>query len=83
MLAVGLAPVAPDGAYQLWRMMGESAELRWDEAYKPPKPGTALGEVRPLFRKITEAEVKMLLQKLEELRSQKAAKKYPWEQVTL
>jgi len=83
MLAAGLAPVAPHSAYQLWKMMGESAELRWDEAYKPPRPGTALGEVRPLFRKITEAEVKTLLQKLEELRSQKATKKYPWEQVIL
>jgi len=83
MLTVGLAPVAPDTAYQLWKMMGETSELKWEEALRPPSPGTPLGEVKPLFRKITEAEVRSLLKKLDELRSQKAAKKFPWEQALL
>jgi methionyl-tRNA synthetase len=83
MLAVGLAPVVPDSAYQLWKMMGETSELKWEEAFKPPSPGTPLGEVKPLFRKVTEAEVRSMLKKLDELRSHKVAKKLPWEQVLL
>lgn len=82
-LAAGLAPVVPRSAETLWAMMGISTPLTWEEAKKPPTPGAQLGEVKPLFRKITEQEVKALLAKLEELRAQKYSKKYPWEQVLL
>ncbi|MEM0483911.1 MAG: methionine--tRNA ligase [Pyrobaculum sp.] len=82
-LAVGLAPAIPESAEQLWKMMGLDAPLTWEEAKRPPAVGKALGEVRPLFRKITEEEVKALLAKLEELRNQKYSRKYPWEQVVI
>ncbi|ABL87524.1 methionyl-tRNA synthetase [Pyrobaculum islandicum DSM 4184] len=81
-IAAGLTPVTPRSAAELWKMLGIS-QPSWDEAYKPPTPGTPLGDVRPLFRKFTEEEVKDMLKKLEELRSQRASKKYPWEQVLL
>ncbi|MCC6020411.1 MAG: methionine--tRNA ligase [Thermoproteaceae archaeon] len=83
MLAAGLAPVVPESAQRLWRMMGGTAGLSWEDAYRPPEPGTPLGEVRPLFRKVSEAEIRALLQRLEELRGQRAAKSHPWEQVIL
>ncbi|AFA38925.1 methionyl-tRNA synthetase [Pyrobaculum oguniense TE7] len=82
-LAAGLAPVVPRSAEALWAMMGISTPLTWEEAKKPPTPGAQLGEVKPIFRKITEQEVKALLAKLEELRAQKYSRKYPWEQVLL
>ncbi|ABP50880.1 MULTISPECIES: methionine--tRNA ligase [Pyrobaculum] len=82
-LAAGLAPVVPRSAETLWAMMGISTPLTWEEAKKPPTPGAQLGEVKPLFRKITEQDVKVLLAKLEELRAQKYSRKYPWEQVLL
>lgn len=83
MLAVALAPVVPRSAEEMWKMMGMQKPLRWDEAYRPPETGTSIGDVKPLFRKISDAELKDLFKRLEEIRNMKASKKYPWEQVVL
>lgn len=83
MLAVALAPVVPRSAEELWQMMGRPGAFIWEEALRPPAPGVALGEVKPLFKKLTEQDVKKMLQTLEELRNKKYSKKYPWEQVLL
>lgn len=83
MLAIGLAPVVPSSAEEMWKMMGCLGPMSWEEALRPPRPGVSLGEVKPLFKKISENEVKNLLNKLDELRTLKYSKKYPWEQVIL
>ncbi|MEM4742729.1 MAG: methionine--tRNA ligase [Pyrobaculum sp.] len=83
MLAIGLAPVVPSSAEEMWKMMGCLGPMSWEEALRPPRPGASLGEVKPLFKKISENEVKNLLNKLDELRALKYSKKYPWEQVIL
>jgi len=83
MLAAGLAPVIPESVEKMWEMMGRPAPLTWDEALREPAPGVKLGEVKPLFRKVGEDEVKKMLQALEQMRREKASKKYPWEQVLL
>ncbi|MEM1888892.1 MAG: methionine--tRNA ligase [Pyrobaculum sp.] len=83
MLAIGLAPVVPSSAEEMWKMMGCLGPMSWEEALRPPMPGVSLGEVKPLFKKISEIEVKNLLNKLDELRALKYSKKYPWEQVIL
>ncbi|MEM1663021.1 MAG: methionine--tRNA ligase [Pyrobaculum sp.] len=83
MLAIGLAPVVPSSAEEMWKMTGCLGPMSWEEALRPPRPGASLGEVKPLFKKISENEVKNLLNKLDELRALKYSKKYPWEQVIL
>ncbi len=51
-IATWLAPVLPFSSAEVFRMLGEPAPPGpgdWDRALDPPRPGQALGEVRPLF----------------------------------
>ena len=55
-LAHVLAPFTPDAAQRLWEMLGQEGSVHeavWDEHLeKPPRPGTRLRGVQPLFRKL-------------------------------
>ncbi len=83
LLAAGLAPITPRVVEKLWSAMGQTTQLTWEEAQRPPTPGAPLGDVKPLFRKISEEEARELLRRLEEIRAKKSTAKYPWEQVIL
>lgn len=63
--------------------MAGFGKLTWKDAYEPPKPGTRIGEVKPLFRKISYDEFKAMMRKLNEIRDAKDKGRYPWEQVFL
>ena len=56
MLTHTMAPFMPRKAEELWRMMGLEGSVNekvWDnELDNPPKPGTPIGEVKPLFKKL-------------------------------
>ena len=83
-IVIGLYPVMPRHMAEAWRMMGMDGEPGpWDEARNPPKPGVEVRDPRPLFRKISEEEVRAALARLEEDRKVRWARKYPWEQVVL
>jgi methionyl-tRNA synthetase len=82
-LSVALAPVIPFSVSSLWRMMGYSGGLRWDDAKRPIEEGLRLGEPKPLFRKISREELNSMLKRLDEIRDLKDRGKYPWEQVYL
>ncbi len=84
MLGVGLYPVTPGTMARMWGMMGLGAGPRtWEEAMRPPEPGTRLGDVRPLFHKIGEDEYRDMMRRLNEIREAKAKAAYPWEAVYL
>ncbi len=81
-LSIGLWPVMPKYMEELWAMAG-FGRLAWNDAYEPPKPGTKVSNVRPLFKKISYEEFKAMLRRLDEIRDAKDRSKYPWEQVHL
>ncbi len=81
-LSIGLWPVMPKSMEDLWSMAG-FGKLTWADAYEPPRPGTRVSNVRPLFRKISYDEFKAMMRKLDEIRDAKDRNKYPWEQVYL
>jgi len=81
-LSIALWPIIPRSMEELWAMAG-FGNLRWSDAYEPPRPGTKVINVRPLFKKISYEEFKSMLKKLEEIRNEKDKGKYPWEQVWL
>lgn len=74
-LAVTLAPIIPESAQKMWEMLGYSGsveEAGWDEAKRPVTPGLRIREPVPLFRKISDEELKALQAKLAEIRARKA-----------
>jgi methionyl-tRNA synthetase len=81
--AVVLYPVMPSSIEELWRMMGLGGPITWQEARRAPEPGAQLGDVRPLFKKVSQEEYKAMMQELEKMRNERWSKKYPWEQVVL
>ncbi|MFB6471012.1 MAG: methionine--tRNA ligase [Vulcanisaeta sp. AZ3] len=81
-LSMALWPVIPRSMEELWSIAGFGRPM-WRDAYELPRPGIRLGEVRPLFRKISYEEFKVMMQKLNEIRDAKDRGKYPWEQVYL
>ncbi len=80
MLSIGLWPVMPKSMEDLWVMAG-FGKLTWKDAYEPPKPGTRVSNVKPLFRKISYEEFKEMMKKLDDIRNTKDKGKYPWTQV--
>jgi methionyl-tRNA synthetase len=81
-LSIALWPITPKSMEELWSMAG-FGKLMWKDAYEPPKPGTKITNVRPLFKKISYDEFKEMMKKLDEIRNEKEKGKYPWEQVYL
>ncbi len=79
-LAIMLAPFTPFAAERLWKMLGMASsvhEQRWDAASKLPlKPGTRIGKVEPLFRKLPPDFLAKAEQLLAEAR-RKASEKRP------
>ena len=70
-LAVTLAPVIPESAQRMWELLGYSGrveEAGWSEAKQPVRPGLRIGEPQPLFRKISDEELKAMQAKLEAIR---------------
>ncbi len=58
-LSVVMAPFMPFSSQRLWEYLGEPGKVldaRWEDALVPPKPGTKLGEPKPLFRKLEPGE---------------------------
>ncbi len=82
-LAVLMYPVVPSSAERLWAMMGLGLPITWSDAARKPEPGTRLGDVEPLFKKIDRKELEAMLEELRKLREERWNKKYPWEQVIL
>ncbi len=78
-LSIALWPIMPSSMERLWHMASFRIK-RWEDAYQPPEEGSMLGDVRPLFHKVS---LESLVRKLEEVRKAKEAGKYPWEQVYL
>ncbi len=71
-LAIMLAPIIPKSAQAMWEMLGMPGrveEVLWDEAKKPVEPGTRIAEPKPLFRKISDEDLREMLRKLEEIRA--------------
>mgnify|MGYP001772856648 CR=1 FL=1 len=71
-LAVTLAPVIPESAQKMWEMLGYTGsveEAGWQEARKTVKPGLRIGEPLPIFRKISDDELKRMQEKLATIRS--------------
>ncbi len=72
-LAILLAPFIPTFANEIWRQLGYSDDItsrRWDEAKKPVTAGQKLGEVRPVFKKISSHELEELKRRLQEIRAE-------------
>ncbi len=61
-LALLLAPFMPDTAQSIWSQIGlpgSVSNARWDDAGKPSlKEGHAIGNPAPIFRKITDDQIK-------------------------
>ena len=54
-LAVMMQPYLPHSSQRLWEMLGEEGDIskaRWEEALRPPVPGTKLDVPTPLFEKL-------------------------------
>ena len=85
-LAICLYPIIPNSMSQLWYMIGYDEPIEktnWFDALNPVSSGLKVRNVKPLFRKISDDEVKKMIEKLEKIREEKWNKKYPWEQVIL
>jgi len=70
-LAIMLAPFVPESADKLWAMLGLPGsvhEARWEEALEPLEPGHAIGEPKPVFKKVP-GDPRELRKALERLRS--------------
>ncbi len=80
MLAHLLAPFTPDAAERLWKMLGMKGSVHeaiWDkELDKPVPPGTRLGEIEPLFKKLPQDFLDRIDEIIEEAR-RKANEKRP------
>jgi len=68
-LAVTLYPFIPTSAQKIWNMLGYEGVTRdWGEAYILPKAGQQIKKPKPVFKKISDEDLKNALQKLEEIR---------------
>ncbi len=86
MLAICLYPVMPSSMEKLWNLIGYRCsilERGWNDVVNPVDPGLEIGEVSPLFRKISRDEISMRLKELEQDRAVRWSRKYPWEQVAI
>jgi len=83
-LAVLLYPVIPRSSEELWIMLGFDPPVGpWSEVYKPIEERHRIREPRPLFRKISEDDLRNMLERLEDIRRVKHSGKYPWEQAII
>jgi len=73
-LAITLAPIIPSSAQNMWSMLGYDGkveEVGWHEATRPVKPGLAIKDPQPLFRKISDEELRAMQERLAELRAER------------
>ncbi len=81
MLAHLLAPYTPDSAERLWSMLGMEGSVHnaiWDEHLdKPIEPGTLIGGVEPLFKKLPPDFLDRIDEILEEARRRANEKRPP------
>ncbi len=86
MLAICLYPVMPESMEKLWKMMGYKCSILdrgWNDVERPVDPGLSIGEVAPLFRKVTREDINKRLKELERDRSIRWSRRYPWEQIAI
>ena len=70
-LAIMLSPIIPDSAQKMWELLGYDSKVEdqlWDEAKKTVAPRQKLVKPKPLFKKITQEELKEAIEKIEKLR---------------
>ena len=60
-IATLISPFLPFSAVEIWKQLGFSTSLEaegWDSAAEPRvRPGTRIGELRPLYKKVEEADL--------------------------
>ncbi len=86
MLAIALYPVMPESMSRLWHMMGYETDVSkasWFDALRPVPEGLRVGDVRPLFRKITREELERRINYVFEMRAKRWESRYPWDHVML
>jgi methionyl-tRNA synthetase len=74
-LAIMLYPYIPSSSQKIWNQLGYSDDIsahRWEEIKEPVPVGQTIPEPKPIFRKLTDEDIKKATEKIEELRSQKA-----------
>ncbi|ABL78019.1 methionine--tRNA ligase [Thermofilum pendens] len=75
-LAIMLYPIIPRSSQEMWKLLGykdDIANHRWHEINEAVPPGQELPSPRPLFRKISEEELKAAVEKIEELRASRSS----------
>ncbi|MCI4409859.1 MAG: methionine--tRNA ligase [Thermofilum sp.] len=73
-LAIMLYPYIPSSSQKIWNQLGYSDDIsahRWEEIKEPVPVGQTIPEPKPIFRKLTDEDIKKATEKIEELRSQK------------
>ncbi|RLF23957.1 MAG: methionine--tRNA ligase [Thermoprotei archaeon] len=66
MLAIVLAPFIPFSADKIWKMLGYKDSVhshRWQEVAEDLPSGQELGRPKPLFRKVTDEELKRIMER--------------------